>query len=259
MKTKTILFAAFYVVFIFAAHCQSEGQSEEYQKFRLSVNAGGDFALGSSNTVLPSPIGDFILPNASLGFGTGFDGAYFFTKNYGIGIKYHFYTADEKNGVVKEEDIDGGIYQEFIFKEKTHIIGLTIHARCFLFDTKWETSANMGVMLLHNNLSEILCKTTHFPKGQTTSNYQNWHLGETFPTVGFSDFNGTSVGFTVSTSIGYRITPTLGVGLRADGFFASLSKMETESIDYFNGISRFNGINRRINRIGVSAEISVNF
>ena len=254
MKTKTILFFAFYVISILVVHCQSEDHSQEYRKFRLSVNAGIDYGLGSTNTILStSLIGDFTLPYASKGLGTGFEGAYFFTKNCGIGIKYHFYTADEKNGIVMPDNI----YHELTFKEKTHFIGPTIHAKCFLFDTKWEASVNIGVMLLHNNLSEITSLFIH----HSPSNYQDLSAGE--PTFskrsGFNDFNGTAVGFTASTSISYRITPILGVGLRADGFFASLSNMETESIDYIDGISRFNDISRRIDRIGVSAEVSVNF
>jgi hypothetical protein len=252
MKTKIILLIAFYVVFTFVAHCQSESYSQEYQKFRLSANAGIDFGLGNSNTVLPHyPIGDFILPNSFSGFGANFDGAYFFTTNYGIGIKYHFYTADEKRETVIQEDMDTGTNQTLTFKEKTHFIGPTVHARYFLFGTKWEISANMGVMLLYNNLSKVLSKVRHFPKIQEPASiYQNWNLGEIIPTTGFSDFNGTTVGFTASASIGYRITSVLGAGLRTDGFFASLSKMKNK-----NGYN----ICRQVNRIGVSVELSVNF
>ena len=256
MKTKLILFAAFYTVFILAAHCQLESQSKKYQKFRLSKNVGIDLGLGNSNTVLSSHlVGDFILPDASLGFGTGFDGAYFFTKNYGVGIKYHFYIADELNKTFQPDETYEVIYHGLVFKEKTHFIGPNVYARWFLFNTKWEASVNMGVMFLHNKLSEL---TSTIKTPYPTEVAMERPLCQDCPRKGdseylfFDDFNGTTLGFTASTGICYRIIPALGVGLRADGFFASLSQMKNN--DFW-----VNDIDRRISRIGVSAEVSVNF
>ena len=242
MKTKIILLFVFYSVFILTAHCQSKSHNKEYRKFRLSTNAGLDFPLGNSNTVLHSSlIGNFTLPNSSSGFGISIDGAYFFTKNYGIGVKYHFYTSDGIDETVKPDEIYEMTYQKLTFNEKTHFVGPTAHARCFLFNSKLEFSANMGIVFLYNKLSKVTSEIKRpYPTEVTIENW--WIYGEN---VSFDDNNGTTFGFTASTGICYKITSTLGVGLRADVFFSSLS-----SNDY---------IHRRINRIGISAEININF
>jgi hypothetical protein len=69
-------------------------QSDEYKKIILTVRAGMDFPIGTSNTPGVDP--DFTLPLRK-GFGGSFDGAYFFTKNYGVGLKYHLFSSKAKD------------------------------------------------------------------------------------------------------------------------------------------------------------------
>ena len=277
MKTKTILLTAFFAILTIAAQSQPEN-SKKYQKFRLSTNLGADFAFGNSNTRFFTPFfyDGFTLPQASKGFGLGFDGAYFFTKNYGVGIKYHFYTASEDGKAYTYDAIYEWTSQKFSFSEKTHFVGPAVYARWFLFNTKWEVSSNIGVVFLHNKLSNINSEGRRpYPEieGWIITADDWWMYNEN---VKASGFRGSTIGFTVSAGISYRIIPVLGLGLRADGFFASvpLDVVHTYSSvvipgnlpdEWIQAIETAaqkqmdNPVRRRINRIGISAEINFNF
>jgi hypothetical protein len=77
----------------------SQSGIKEYRKFHLSVNAGFDFVQGTSNTTFSD---DFTLPLTKKGFTPGIDAAYFFTKNYGVGVKYRFYKASRESSSTSE-------------------------------------------------------------------------------------------------------------------------------------------------------------
>lgn len=69
----------------------------------------------------------------------------------------------------------------------------------------------------------------------------------------FNDMISTTIGFAPSTGIRYRIISTIGIGVSANGLFASLSKLKYP--ENFPG-EKFS---RKINRIGFSAGLDFNF
>jgi hypothetical protein len=259
MKIKQILFAAFCAVSVFSAHSQSGKSNPDYQKFYLSIDAGQDYALGTSNTVL-SP--EFTLPFAPKGFGAGVDGAYFFTKNYGVGVKYHFYTADEKNTsrseyITDAYDVPVYKYVTYSFDEKTHFFGPAVYAKWSLGKSKWRISANVGVVYLYNKLSKIKRDVDYVPAYPPGTVW--FDDGTTLPSAERKTFAFEllpTVGFTLSAGIQYQITPIIGIGVYANGISASQS---SKYYNYSFEESNATYLSRKINRTGLSAGINFSF
>ncbi len=226
----------------------SQSVIKEYRKFHLSVDAGWDFVQGTSNTILSN---DFTLPLTKKGFTPGIDAAYFFTKDYGIGVKYRFYKASRESSSYSEyteQTFEDPVYEynNNSFKETTHLVGPAFFARWSLGSTKWIVSTNAGVVYLHDKISKIQRKEYYgFINKEGLISYP-----PDFPEskrLGYSDLSGNTIGFTLSAGIRYQIFPFLGAGVSANGLFASISKMEQANVS------------RKINRIGVSATIDFSF
>ncbi len=233
---------------ILALSAYSQSELKEYRKFHLSVAAGWDFVQGTSNTTFSD---NFTLPLTKRGFTPAIDAAYFFTKNYGIGVKYRFYKASRESSSYSEytaQTFEDPVYEynNNSFKETTHLVGPAFFARWSLGDSKWIVSTNVGALYVHNKISEIQRKEYYgFINKEGLISYP-----PDFPQskrMGYGDLSGNTIGLTLSAGIRYQIFPFLGAGISANGLFASMSKMEQADIS------------RKINRIGVSAAIDFSF
>ena len=119
--------------FTVAALCSTVfSQTADYKKFRISVRAGMDYSLGES----VSDIESFSLPSAPKGLNASTDAVYFFTKNYGLGIKNSLFHDNIKQSTSSEyEDVENKYKYSIIelcilsFKEQTYIIGPSIYTR----------------------------------------------------------------------------------------------------------------------------------
>jgi hypothetical protein len=264
MKSKQLLLSVFFCAAIFtAAHSQTVKNDLNYRKFRISVNAGMDYALGASGTVLPFPDWrDFTIPS-SKGFGAELDGAYFLTKNYGVGLKYRFFLANGKHSSLSEyadleDEYDYPVSEltTTSFREQTHVFGPAVYARWFLGQSKWNVSANSGVVYLYNKLSNINGKVEYagyYPNGATFGPPRQPNSSS----FGMGDRTGATVGLTLSAGIRYQLSPLIGIGISAEGLFASLSRMKY--LNLFSEGYETVDIARKINRTGVSAGIDFNF
>ncbi|GHV15784.1 hypothetical protein FACS1894179_09120 [Bacteroidia bacterium] len=244
MKQTLILTLSLLLVF----PVYSQSGIKEYRKFHLSINAGWDFVQGTSNTTFSD---DFTLPLTKKGFTPGIDAAYFFTKNYGIGVKYRFYKASRESSSIfeyTEQKFEKPVYQynNNSFEETNHMVGPAFFARWSLGDSRWLVSTNAGVVYVHNQISKIQRKEYYnFIDIDGFISYP-----PDFPQdkrMGYSDLSGNTIGLTLSAGIRYQIFPFLGAGISANGLFASISKMEQADVS------------RKINRIGVSAAIDFSF
>ncbi len=245
---KRTLVTVLSILCTLSIYSQSLNGSSEYRKIYLSINAGWDFVQGTSNTTFSD---NFTLPLTKSGFTPGIDAAYFFTKNYGVGIKYRFYKKSwESTSITEytEPGYDGIVYniQGCSFKDETHMVGPAFFARWSLGDSRWRVSTNAGVVYVHNKISEILSATAirYVPNEPV--------FGPTDPNnstalIDYGDLSGGTIGFALSAGIRYQILPFLGAGISANGLFASISKMEPVDVS------------RKINRIGVSAAIDISF
>jgi hypothetical protein len=227
-------------------------QTAEYKKIELSVSAGKDYSIGKSNT--PALV-ERALP-LTKGFGASFDGVYYFTRNYGIGVKYHFYTVDAHDELFSNlmYDTNNDGIKETIDKlntwsldETTHFAVLSVYGKWTLSNSKWVISANAGVGYVYNKLSDLEEKIEY----HYTS--INWLISSLPPAarVSISDLTGGTVGATLSAGIRYQITPWIGIGISANGMFANLSK--------HNETPTTIDIPRKLNRIGISAGLNFNF
>jgi hypothetical protein len=249
---KQILTILFCAATFSAAHSRTGKNDSEYRKFCISVDGGLNYSLGTSGTVLqPFPDISISLPSASEGFGTGFDGAYFLTKNYGVGLKYRFSTANS-NSSSWSEDVGNEypfIWKNLTFKEQTHIFGPAVYARWFLGQSKWNVSANAGVVYFHNKLSNIKEERKYYT-GLMSFEYHYFSV--------VSGHTGETIGFTLSAGIRYQLTQTIGIGVSANGLFASLSRMKHSAYFLEEGYETVN-VSRKITRISISAGIDFSF
>ncbi|GHT48819.1 hypothetical protein AGMMS49982_00870 [Bacteroidia bacterium] len=234
-------------------------QSTEYKKFSLAVDIGKDYAVGSptggflyENPDYPSDNGYHPLPFAN-GLGLSLDGVYFFSQNYGIGIKYHFYNADNFDD--KDTFDPDNLFVQFTFDETTHSVGPAFYGRWYSGYSKFEIFADIGVIYAYNKLSSL------------EKRVYNWmlevavvppiYLRQQYPKVRRpSDMSGSTLGAALSAGVRYRITSTIGICVRANGMFAGLSKQNTN--DFFDGPTTID-FSRKLNRIGLSAGLNFNF
>jgi hypothetical protein len=262
MRNKQILLLFFCAVVFTAAQGQTVKSDLNYRKFRISVDAGWDYSQGKSGSVLYRSFGDhLVIPSVFKGFVGKFDGAYFLTKQYGIGLKYRYFTAkNERFSMFEYEDVGNNysimLFETDKFREQTHVFGPAVYARWFLGKSKWNVSANAGVVYLYNKLSDVMKERKYF---FPTTGILYFSLNEPFPfpSSDFAgDYTGTTVGFTLSSGIRYQFMQKIGIGISANGLFASLSRMK--ELNIFGECQTVN-VSRKINRIGVSAGIDFNF
>lgn len=245
MNLKQLIVAAICVLFCFSAYSQFDKSGEQYQKFYLSLSGNMNFNLGLSSTDLSDK---FIIPPSQRGFSPGFDGAWFFSKNYGVGIKYAFYTFNNKKESYLEytysSDILAHEFKSLTFKEKWHMYGPAFYARWALGGSKWMVLSNVGVVMLHNKLSGI----RQYMSG----------IESEFPEVmRANDHIGVTAGLTLSAAIRFQLLPFAGISLQTNGLYASFSKMT-----YNNNWTRSRetgDFSRKIGRIGLSAAIDFSF
>ena len=219
MNTKQILLTLFSFFCIFPAYCQVKKTGSEYKKFYLSLNGGYNYAFGTNNFVSYE---DLEIPYNENIFTPGFDGAWFFSKNYGIGIKYRFNKGrhkGESSSEYKEQTYDYPVYKEskISLYETFHFVGTAFFTKWSLGESKWMFLANAGIGYLQNKLSDIDYKVSYYVLPVDFSRPYTLPPNENLKVSGLK---GTSIGFSVYAGLHYRITPLIGTGINANGFFA---------------------------------------
>ena len=233
----------YFIVFILLITCFPVfGQTTEYKKIKLSLSAGMDYPIGTSDT--PGVGSEIILP-FSKGFSATFDGAYFFMKNYGVGLKYHYFSAKVKNEWQQIRPNEK--YVEFTFNETTQFIGPAFYVICTLSDSKWEIPANIGIGYVYNKISNHHEKVYEF----ATPNFPDMKH------YGITDMTSNTAGVVISAGIRYRITPTVNVDVYTDGMFSNTKKQNITNI-LLNEPATID-VSRKMNRIGFSAGLNFNF
>ena len=203
--------------------------------------------IGTSNTV--GIESDFPLP-FSKGFGATFDGVYYFTKNFGAGLKYHFYTANISKGQFFPPDKT----VKHQFKEITHYIGPAFFGKWALGTSNWEISSNVGVGYVYNKIFKHMEAIIYKP-------LIDLHYVESDPDkqnalYSYNDLTSNSIGLMLSAGIRYRITPAIGIGLNATGMFSGVKKLKT--VDFQDKPITIDNP-RKMNRIGFSAGLDFSF
>ncbi len=230
------------------ASCYLFAQEANFKKIDLSFHAGVDYPIGTSNTVGVDP--DFRLPFAHKWSGT-FDGAYFFTKNYGVGLKYHFFSAkDEGVGLLRPNTIYG-----YTMKEATHFIGPALYGRWMLGHTKWEIPVNISLGYVRNTLSDL--QEVYRVVDQLEPDGLSLGGSSNTAVYGHNDMKSNTIGVMFSAGIRYRILPFLGIGVYGNGMFASADKQH--STNFLTGQPVTIDNPRKMNRIGFSAGLDICF
>lgn len=264
MNMKQLLLAAYCILFFSSVYAQSGNTGEQYRKYYLSINVGPTFGVGSSSTAITEMLS---LPATNRGFSPGFDGAWFFSKKWGIGLKYGFYQSGydkESYQEYTDHSYDYLVYEyrSLTFKEESHMFGPAIYARLPLGETRWMIMANAGVVMFHNKLSEIEREIYHI-RHSTDLIEPDKITDAGDPSVlmqlrdGGPTHTGVTAGFALSAAIRYQLLPFAGISIQVNGVYASLSKMRYYSpmtYQYETG-----DFSRKIGRMGLSAAIDFCF
>jgi len=239
----------FFFVFLWLiAEFSVLGQTGEYKKIHLSFRAGIDFPLGTSDT--PGVDEDFMIP-FSKGFGGAFDGAYFFAKNYGIGLKYHLFSTKNKDEWIEIRPNDKVV--GYTFNERTHFIGPAFYGRWTLGETRWEIPASIGIGYVSNKLSNYLEKIRYWHPTGILIEIEPDRMDKDY---GREDMTSNSVGIVFSAGIRFRISSLIAIGAYADGMFSNAKKQNTTDL---LGESITIDFPRKINRVGFSVGLEFNF
>jgi hypothetical protein len=251
MCTNKVLLLA---VICICLNFQTNGQIDitnqnalKHKKVYLSVSAGKDYSIGTSNTgfIFNEENNYYPLP-FSKGFGGSFNGAYFFSQNYGAGMKYHLYKARFADNTTFDP------YNEFVlyvFDEMTHFVGGAAYGRWTLATSRWETMADISVGYVYNKLSKITALVyNHMHETGQRQQYAN-----IYP---IGNISGGTIGVMFSAGIQYQITSSIGIGVSGHGMFTSLPARDI-SDSFFRKIG--NNTSRKPNRIGVSGGLNFKF
>jgi long-subunit fatty acid transport protein len=211
-----------------------------------------DFPIGTSNTPGVDP--DFTLPLRK-GFGGSFDGAYFFTKNYGVGLKYHLFSSKAKD--VWMWLIPDDKYIEYTFNETIHFVGPAFYGRWAPGDGKLEFPASISISYVRNKISDYCEKIRYWQIYDPDHSYtpDPDRYGKDY---GRSDTKSHSIGFVLSAGVSYQILPAISVGVYVDGMLSS-AKKESPATNLLTGESFTFVFSRKMNRIGISAGINYCF
>ena len=234
MKTKSLV-----ILIWLLANISLFSQTIEYTRLYFSVSAGMDYPIGISDTPGIEP--DFTLPFLR-GFGATIDGAFFITENFGVGLKYHLYSAKVKN---KGELLQPDKAVKYTFSENTHIICPTLYGRWTLGNTKWEIPASIGIGYVRNKISNHEEKFYFSDPSILSKHY------------GAADIKSNSLGILVSTGICYRISPVIAISTNMNGLFSGAKKQKTT--DLLLNKPKTVDISRKMNKVGISLGLNINF
>jgi hypothetical protein len=248
-----------YIIILYALISVSSvfGQKTEYKKFYLSAGYGRDFPMKSSDENIGAER-EFLIPYSE-GFQLKFDGAWFLTPNYGVGLKYRYHKSGEEVG--DYSILDGVLYDNKYlisksmtadFDEITHFIGPAAFGRWKIGKSKWEVYSSLGVGLVSDKLYNLI-NIQSYGIIDYTGIIDGNKMPEGYKTS-YSDIYVYSFGTSFSAGIRYQLMPWLGLGIYADGLFAAPSKIKFE-----NGDLVPSGASRNLNRIGISAGLDFSF
>ena len=249
---KQTILAVLFLSYFIGAQSQSLGSADNFKRFQLSLNIGMDNAIKSSTSALSNT---FSIPNSKRAFAPGINGAYFFTKNYGVGFKFKYILADEKTEMksdyLPQSSIDKVLKIETKkFDERIMTVGPALFGRWQIADSKWNLNANAGAVYLQSKLSGIDHRIYYFNQTDLLNSPDDEHYG-------YSDHSGNGFGFTASVGISYQVLPCIGIGLSSDGIFGSISKMKYKNVQ--TGNNETASISRKINRLGAAITIDYSF
>ncbi|MDR2853802.1 MAG: hypothetical protein LBV31_00675 [Prevotellaceae bacterium] len=229
--------------------CSAYSQSTEYKKIYLSISGGLDFSIGTSNSKVFGS--DFIIPFAKNGWGGSFEGAYFFSQNYGVGVKYHLYSADYNDSHSSSflwdanedwQNVTMSKRTTIKFDETTHFVGPAVFGRWTFGETKWSALANISVGYIYNKLSKVKRNIDY--GGYPTMTFFNATEWPPIRTREGAAVDGTTFGITYSAGINYQIISAIGIHISVNGMAASISEEP---------------ISRKLNRVGLAAGLNYSF
>jgi Outer membrane protein beta-barrel domain len=158
----------------------------DYPKFRLSFQGGWSYRVAKVADVGDAALKEYIKGLKS-GFHLGVDGAFFFTENYGAGLKYAYFNAKNEIGNVTVTTSTGesktGLMRD---KVNIHYFAPEFWSRYFFADDKLVLLAGASIGYLRYNDNAVL--------------------------VDPLTISGGTVGLGFDIGLDYMITPHFGIG-----------------------------------------------
>lgn len=225
---KPICIAAFFLLTCFSS-VSAQTRKSDLPRFRISFQGGWSYRLAKVADV--EPVLREYIKGLKSGFHLGVDGSYFFTENYGAGLKYAYFNAKNEKDNVTITDWNGGETRTGLMKDNVHIhyIAPAFYTRFPLADNKLVFLAGASIGYLRYVDNAVLISDVKITGG----------------TLG--------VGFDVGMD--YMITPRFGVGANLGLIGGSLSKL-----NYSDGASEMevkleDGQRENLTRLDVSAGV----
>jgi hypothetical protein len=208
--------------------------NEDYPKFRLGVQGGWGYMISKISSDVPADFRDYVKKLKS-GYNLGFDAAFYFKQNMGIGIKYSFFHTSNSIPSVYAVDsitrkVTTGPMSDFI---NIHYIGPTFNSR-FITDNQ----------LFHFNFYVSLGYMSYKDDGMLITPYV---------------ITGSTVGTALGFGADWSITPALFAGVDISGIFGSLSSYNLEEGGTTKTITLPDNQREGLSRIDISAGVRWNF
>ncbi|MDR0812212.1 MAG: hypothetical protein LBN23_08110 [Paludibacter sp.] len=241
----------------------SFSQNENYKRFYISQKIGYDFSFGNTNSIINYDIADVELPAFSGFVLDNFEFAYFFSKNYGVGLKSlsDFCIGEKQKATLFYTSDNGDWAKKELYQVQEGILygGLAVFGRWNLPNSKITFRANAGVGYVVDYINaEYMVAVMFIPE------IDYYFVSESLqPQSFFGKFsdNGNSIGFTLSAGLNYKITDFFGLDFSIDGLFADIDFKNNEG--YYmtsqEDVMYPFKFTRKINRVGINAGVYFTF
>jgi hypothetical protein len=202
---------------------------EDYPKFRLSFQGGWSYRLGKLADVGDADLKEYIKGLKS-GFHLGVDGAFFFNKNYGAGLKYaYFRTSNEVDNVTVTTP--GGESRTGLMQDK-----INIHYFAPEFWSRFPFADNKLVLLAGASIGYL----RYIDNGVL---------------VDPLTITGSTVGMGFDIGLDYMITPRFGIGANLGLIGGSIGSLKYNDGTGEREVSLADNQRENLTRLDVSAGV----
>ncbi|WP_298735729.1 outer membrane beta-barrel protein [uncultured Chitinophaga sp.] len=225
---KQICIAAFIllssVTSVYAQH-----KNDDLPRFRVSLQGGWSYRIAKTADVGDAFLKDYINGLRS-GFHAGADGAFFFTKNYGAGLKYAYFNTRNEIANVTVTTIDGetktGLMRD---KINIHYFAPEFYARFPFADNKLVLLAGASIGYLRYVDNAVL--------------------------VDEAQITGGTAGAGFDVGLDYMITPHFGIGANLGLIGGSISNVKYRDANGERDVELDNNQRENLTRLDVSAGV----
>lgn len=225
---KQICIAALFLLTCFTS-VQAQHKNDDLPRFRIAFQGGWSYRLAKVADVGDADLKEYIKGLKS-GFHLGVDGAFFFTENYGAGLKYAYFNAKNEIGNVtvttNTGEVKTGLMQD---KINVHYFAPEFYSRFPFADNKLVllAGASIGYLRYVDNATLVDPLT----------------------------ISGGTVGLGLDIGLDYMITPHFGIGANLGLIGGSISSLKYKDATGEREVNLDDNQRENLTRLDVSAGV----